>query len=850
MVNIARAVSARWRRVMVSLVVMAVCGWAKPAAAAGESRYLRGEVVVVGDLGDRRPEKGVKLWLRETGDPQVSREGGQFRLYVPPRLRGGSRITIEADKKGFRIWQPLEGEARVPDDLERETIEVRLLPVGSKLFLTGGAIERLIADAATRSRDQITRESRSGQVDLGRYIREWATKYGLSVDDVKMEVDRWATEVENNRRGDLLMRSRAAFARGELAEAERLSHDAAESALAQLKGLQNQARTISDQERAARELAVSALKAEGDAGYTSLRFEAAVAAYRRVLGIVNRQDDPWSWAGASLDVARSEMELGIRVEGPTVHEHLGRARDACENALQVYTRLQYLQGWALAENILGGVLEELGTRTAAPKGNELLGQAADAFRASLQVRTREQLPQEWAATQGNLGGVLIELGRQMAEPKGNELLAQGAEAYRLVLQVYTREQHPQEWAMAQNNLGLVLDELGMRTAAPKGNELLAQAADAFRATLQVRTREQHPQEWAATQSHLGYVLADLGTRTSGPKGNELLEQAADACQSALQVYTRREHPQGWAMAQDNLGIARRELGSRTEGPKGDALLRQAVDAFRAALQVRTREQLPQDWAATQWGLGGALGELGVRMSEPKGNELLGQAADAFRLALLVYTRDASPLQWASAHGGLARASMPRGDFAQAVESAANALVYLPEDRELMMIAGEGYHDRLFAFAKAYTIFAGWVEKHPDDGEARADLAEACITTGRTAEALQHVQVMRAWRDVEPAARVSIAAIEVVARARGDDRYALKASVQALADAVVGLRTTNNKKTLEAPLWSFSGTVHAVETSPAFASNRTWLLPLLHTFDGTDVSKIAKEVETALAKLQK
>jgi tetratricopeptide (TPR) repeat protein len=894
-----RAVRAVVGRVIASLVMATVAEHAAPAAGAEDGRYLRGEVMVVGDRGERRPVKGVKVWLRETGDPQVSRDGGQFRLYVPPRLHAGSRITIEADKEGFRIWEPLEGEARVPDDLKGETIEIRLLPVGSKLFLTSAAIERLIADAASRSREQITKDSRAGQVDLGRYLREWATKYGLSLDDVKTEVDRWATEVENNRQGDLLTRSRAAFARREFDEAQRLSHDAAESALADLQGLERQAQAIADKKRAARDLAVNALKAEGDAAFTSLRFDAALAAYRRVIGIVNRQDDPIQWAGAWRDLARAERQLGIRVAGPALHEHLRRSREAAESALQVYTRQQHPQDWAATQNDLASVLDELGTRTAGQKGSELLGQAAEAYRLALQVRTpqqypqdwaatqnglgivlahlgtqtggtkgvnlldeavetfrsavraypREQLPEDWAMTQNNLGNSLAELGLRTNEQKAIELLGQAAEAYRLALQVYTRKQLPEDWAMTQNNLGNVLVELGLRTDGQKGIELLGQAAEAYRLALQVNTREHLPQSWARTQNNLGTALKNMGTRTAGPKGIELLGQAAEAYRLALQVNTREQLPQSWAGVQHNLGNVLKALGTRTDGQKGIELLGQAAEAYRSSLQVRTREQFPQDWAGTQSNLGTALEDLGMRTVGPKGIELLGQAAEAYRLALQVYTPDVVPGQWAKAHAGLARASMARGDFSQAAESAARALGYFPEDRELMLMAGRVYRDRLFAFGEAYTIFARWAEQHPDDVEVRVDLAEASVTSGRTAEALGHLRGLLAIKDLPPSARVPIAALEVVARARGDDRTALATSVRMLANAVTRLKTADNEA-LEAPLWSCQATIHAVETSPAFASNRTWLVPLLRTFEGTDVSKIDKEVETALAKLEK
>ena len=53
--------------------------------------------------------------------------------------------------------------------------------------------------------------------------------------------------------------------------------------------------------------------------------------------------------------------------------------------------------------VTGIALCEQGRRTAGPQGAELLAQAVTAYRGALEVRTREQLPQQWALTQTDLG---------------------------------------------------------------------------------------------------------------------------------------------------------------------------------------------------------------------------------------------------------------------------------------------------------------------------------------------------------------------------------------------------------------------------------------------------------------
>ena len=65
-----------------------------------------------------------------------------------------------------------------------------------------------------------------------------------------------------------------------------------------------------------------------------------------------------------------------------------------------------------------------GLRGEGPRAAELLQQAVEAFRSALQVRTREQLPQDWAMTQNNLGIALRDLAAG-GGPAGRRALAGG-----------------------------------------------------------------------------------------------------------------------------------------------------------------------------------------------------------------------------------------------------------------------------------------------------------------------------------------------------------------------------------------------------------------------------------------
>jgi hypothetical protein len=130
--------------------------------------------------------------------------------------------------------------------------------------------------------------------------------------------------------------------------------------------------------------------------------------------------------------------------------------------------------------------------------------------APLEVYTREQLPQDWAMTQNNLGLALVNQGLRSEGTTGAELLAQAVSAFRSALEVYTREQLPQNWSGTQNNLGLALYVEGLRSEGAEVTKLLDKAVAAYRSALEVFTREQMPQQWATTQcgdrSEIGLIL--------------------------------------------------------------------------------------------------------------------------------------------------------------------------------------------------------------------------------------------------------------------------------------------------------------------------------------------------------
>jgi tetratricopeptide (TPR) repeat protein len=106
----------------------------------------------------------------------------------------------------------------------------------------------------------------------------------------------------------------------------------------------------------------------------------------------------------------------------------------------------------MTQNNLGTALREQGLHAQGEAGTRLLAEAVAAHRQALEVYTREQLPQQWAMTQNNLGTALREQGLHAQGEAGTRLLAEAVTAYRQALEVFSREILPLQWAQTHNNL--------------------------------------------------------------------------------------------------------------------------------------------------------------------------------------------------------------------------------------------------------------------------------------------------------------------------------------------------------------------------------------------------------------
>jgi tetratricopeptide (TPR) repeat protein len=243
----------------------------------------------------------------------------------------------------------------------------------------------------------------------------------------------------------------------------------------------------------------------------------------------------------------------------------------------------------------------------------------------------------------------------------------------------------------------------------------------------------------------------------------------------------------------NIGDALGDEGGRASGDQAAALLEQAVQAYRSALEVNTKADLPRDWAFTQVHLGNALNDEGERASGEKAAGLLEQAAQAYRSTLEVYTKADFPRDWAKTQSRL----------------------------------GGLYHEGLFRYYLALEI-----EQQLFFFDSSTDNALGLIEANLTAEhfdvcAKKATSMATALSSGETIVRDTL--LLPCAWAAGDTVKASAAKAALIVEA----------SGLQKGFWTFTGDLHFLGESPAFASGRPAWIALFTAVQDGDTAGMTK-----------
>jgi tetratricopeptide (TPR) repeat protein len=653
------------------------------ATAAQPARELRGKVFHLGENGEEVVEAGIIVTLQENGASDDANDQGIFRLSLLLSSGGTFKahdpVTLSSDKPGWRIRYPLDGELRIPPNLDREIVKVELLPAGSKLFWTHDRLEKFIRDLSEKVKQAEAREAQAPKTRSAKGLPRprpgtrtsprGSLPLSLPPAFQPGESIGFARLLRTSGRIERSMRDLSETARQETGSAREASTPplasgfdrhiqewaaqygfSAEEAKVEIGRWITEVKTHQED---AHRLGLAAF-AEGRFAEASRHFRHSARERTRQLDETrHRREGP-----AEQGRLREELVRDLRLEGDSFLNGGNplKALASYQEAHRYTSREETPELWAATLHDNGFAHGRLGNEGPPAARAAHVTKAIQAYRRTLLVYTREKLPQQWAMTQNNLGVALREQALRTDGERSHELLAEAVEACRQALLVYVRDRFPLEWATTQSNLAIALRAQAVRIEGQRGAELLAEAVAAYRQALLVRTHEELPEDWARTQNNLGVALREQASRAGGEPGAQLLAEAVQAFRQALLVRTHDRFPQQWATTQNNLGNALQDQALRTDGEAGAQLLAEAVRAYRQALLVQTHEQR----AMTQNNLGNALQEQALRTEGEAGARLLAEAVEIFREALLVRTRDELPQQWALTQNNLGNALRDQG----------------------------------------------------------------------------------------------------------------------------------------------------------------------------------------------
>ncbi|MBU1055793.1 MAG: tetratricopeptide repeat protein [Proteobacteria bacterium] len=772
------------------IVYLTIC----PALPVIAKQELRGKVYILGENDKRFPVTNTTVRIQNTDDSDITTSTGRFRIYLPDVFKAGETVTLEVEKPKYQILHPFAGEVRIPASSLKDPVEILLDKEGSHRFMSGKAFALLIENIANKPKSQVEPVDERKEVDLSRYINEWAIKYGFGIEHVQAELDKWAAEVEA-RQEDFYELALAAFYKKNFKEAADMSYQSAEKYEKQFAELNEQEKRINEKKQQIKENIIRDYRLAGDAQYNDYRFEEALSAYLKALAIVNKDIDPIMWASLMDDISATYWNLGFRVKGIASRQYLNKALEGLQAILKIYTRETFAHSWAMTQNNLGNTFSEQGKRIVGEEGVRLLNEAVKAYKAALTVVSRESLPQKWAMIMNNLGLTLSNIGIRTSDKDSIRLLSEADEAYRLALTVKTLENMPQSWAVTMNNIGIALKERGIRTEGEEGVRLLNEAVKAYNSALMVRTRESLPQDWAVTKYNIGNALKKQGIRTRGEKGLSLLSEAVNAYNDALTVFTRESLPMGWASTQNNMGNALKEQGIRTDGIEGARLLAEAIKAYKAVLTVDTCDSESQDWAMTQ--------------------------------------------------NNLAETYYLMNDWANAVECYCNVLKVYQKYDTAYNRASYIYHEQLFQFDKAYELSYEWVIKLQNvTGSSKSIFIVTNFTTARFDKAEELLAELLPKLNPNDHLYAHLCAIEIA------NLVALK-KTDMVSGKIDALISTIKQQPVDYKIGgAFNGTKHFIKNSEQLKPDSQWLLSFFAAIEDPNRDTIIKGLQEVQKDLNK
>ncbi|MEZ6098147.1 MAG: helix-turn-helix transcriptional regulator [Pirellulaceae bacterium] len=604
-------------------------GWDGSTNSANTETMLRGRLIRAGaNEHDQHPVAEIEVRLFG-GDKSISDEDGYFQIHIPAsaNYRAGDMVKLCLHSEEWLIQHPLQGEFRLPSN-PSEIIEFRVLPKGSKLFLSHEELEAFLAQGLVGSNIMpLGTRIASPRAALERVFK----LSGYSDDIANLEIDGWVGEVEDSG-GDIFQQGLAAHIAGDSKRAAALFDQNADA----------------NEERAllSRELA-------GDARVQQRDFVGALAAYRRTLKLLKGdRSDKYLRTRLSNKIACTEWSLAVRGDAATASAHL-------DNAVRLLTPLVNAERMsppetAMIRHTLGRIYTVMAVQHTGGKATYFFDKANEALKVAYELY--QFVPEEQGSVEYDRTYLWMKQAEQENKTSGRARLELASNACSNALALYSADLYKVERAAIQLRHGDVQAELALRSTGETAIEHVEMALNyCLSKASQVFSREQSPEEWAMIEFSCGKAYL-ARARNGSPAELELAEMAF---RNALAEFTTEHLEQQNQLVREHLASA---LLVHFQRDGNQAALADALDGFKELDASLSREYSPFLWAQNKVNYGNAL--CIKANGEPASNAraILHNVFDLYNDALTVWSKESTPVRWAETNVNLANASSTLGNI--------------------------------------------------------------------------------------------------------------------------------------------------------------------------------------------
>ena len=623
-------------------------------SSVAQQRALQGRVILLDPNKGSLPAEDLTVILRDTRDRTTIGTDGFFRLPLRTHLTKGQKITILVDKPGWQIEHPLGGQIRIPEDLEKDVIQVQLRPIGSPQFLTPDQLKKFLDDFAQKIEKGLTPEGEPQKIDLGAEIKRWATRYGFSFEQARAEFDKWAEEIKKNKKKskeDIHEHALAELSDENYEEAGKLFAKLGEINARRIEDLRKKREAIAkaslQEEEALAEEAAEFFFKSGNSKHKYSSYKEALHEYEKGLNYISKDNNMPLWVKIQRAKSSTYMEMGVINSGSERNKAFSSMFDTLQTVLQVVPKKIFPEDWAKAQNALGEAYSKFVWTKYYRDDPRILpylikGQAS--HRKALEIVSPSQNLETWLSAQIGLAWTLNRQALVTTNPEQRiQMLEEAIVRLKEALKFLNPDTNTPEFRRAQLSLGLVLSRLGMARAGSEGEENLVLGVEACRRYLELSLTDA---QRGTAQICLGNAFSFLSSLKPSLEQEPFLEKAAKAYEQAVKTYGIQNGAR-WGVAQDNLGSTYWEMSRLHIGTDRQNLQIQALKAFRHALKVYALKNSPSQWSRIMLKLASILIELGETTEGPKGEEYWAQSEAAIQEMLDsgIWNQENAPAVW-------------------------------------------------------------------------------------------------------------------------------------------------------------------------------------------------------------